>query len=135
MAAEPLCRGIRLSDSPKENFRRNTDFAKDADFQLPVSSPPSTKRLLPRLTARHRYRGFHPNLMDILDKGVYSMKKFAFTSMLVLFAISLASPWLASARPAGRTASGSYRFTLDDDLTKAFEFTVSTDERGVTTGH
>jgi hypothetical protein len=63
------------------------------------------------------------------------MKKFAFASVLVLFAISLASPWLASARSAGPSASGIYRFTLDDDLTKSLEFNASSDERGVTTGH
>lgn len=63
------------------------------------------------------------------------MKKFAFASMLVLFAISVASPWLASARTSGPSASGSYHFTLDDDLAKALEFAASSDERGVTTGH
>lgn len=63
------------------------------------------------------------------------MKKFAFASMLVLFVISAASPWLASARSSGPSASGNYRFTLDDDLTKSLEFTASSDERGTTTGH
>jgi len=63
------------------------------------------------------------------------MKKFAFASMLVLLAISLASPWLASARTSGPSASGNYRFSLDDDLVKVLEFAASSDERGVATGH
>lgn len=38
------------------------------------------------------------------------------------------------AQVAGPSASGTYRFVLDDNLTKSVEFTATTDERGVTTG-
>ena len=62
------------------------------------------------------------------------MKKFAFTSMLMMLALSLASPWLAAARTSGPSASGSYQFVLNDDLRKSVEFSATSDERGAVTG-
>ena len=40
----------------------------------------------------------------------------------------------ATAQTAGPSAAGTYRFVLEDGVTKALEFSASTDERGITTG-
>jgi hypothetical protein len=52
--------------------------------------------------------------------------------ILVLFVISLAAP--GSSASSGPSASGIYRFVLDDDFSKSVEFSASSDERGTTTG-
>lgn len=63
------------------------------------------------------------------------MKTVAFASILTLFLISLAAPWLTTAQTTGPFAGGTYRFVLEDNLTKSVAFNASSDERGVTTGH
>jgi len=62
------------------------------------------------------------------------MKSTGFASISALFLLTLTAPLPATAQTAGPSASGSYRFLLEDDLTKSVEFSASTDERGVTTG-
>ena len=62
------------------------------------------------------------------------MKTIVCASILALFLISLATPRLTTARTSGPSASGSYRFVLEDDLAKSVEFNASSDERGTTTG-
>lgn len=51
-----------------------------------------------------------------------------------LFLLSLTTPQTATAQTPGPSASGSYRFLLEDELTKYAEFDARMDERGVTTG-
>jgi hypothetical protein len=63
------------------------------------------------------------------------MKTVVYASIAMLFLISLASPWSSGAQTAGPFAAGSFRFVLDDDLTKSLEFDARSDERGTTTGH
>lgn len=62
------------------------------------------------------------------------MKKFAYALIVAMFVTSLATPWYASAHQSGPSASGTYRFVMEDDSTKQIEFSATTDERGVTTG-
>jgi hypothetical protein len=62
------------------------------------------------------------------------MKTIAYASIFVLFLLSLATPGSTSARVSGPTASGTYRFAMEDGLTKQIEFNATTDERGTTTG-
>src|SRR5215217_6671594 len=62
------------------------------------------------------------------------MKSTGFAATLALFLLSLTTPPPAAAQTAGPSASGSYRFVLDDELTKSVEFSATTDEKGVTTG-
>ena len=54
------------------------------------------------------------------------------TCLFVFCLVFLALPIVASAQ-AG-TASGKYKFLIDDDAIKSFEFDAKTDERGTTTG-
>lgn len=57
--------------------------------------------------------------------------------IFVLFLMTSATTFsgaLASAQTAGPSASGSYRFVLEDDFSKYVEFNVSSDERGTATG-
>jgi hypothetical protein len=64
------------------------------------------------------------------------MKTIVSLSILVLF-LTLATPGSsssASAQSSGPSASGSYRFVLEDALSKSVEFNASSDERGTTTG-
>ncbi len=61
------------------------------------------------------------------------MKKIACTAILSLLAMSMATPWLASARPGGPSANGSYRFEMGDDFAKSLEFDARSDG-GTTTG-
>ena len=51
--------------------------------------------------------------------------------ILVLFLISVAAP---IAKASGPSASGTYKFVLDDDFSKSVEFSATSDERGTTTG-
>lgn len=61
------------------------------------------------------------------------MKNIVSFSIFVFLLMSLASPVSTHAEP-GSSASGIYRFVLEDDFTKSVEFTASLDERGTTTG-
>lgn len=62
------------------------------------------------------------------------MKITAYVSILALFLICLATPWSSRARVSLPSASGTYRFVLEDELTKQVEFAATWDERGTTTG-
>ena len=54
------------------------------------------------------------------------------TAFFVLCFVFLATPLLASAQTG--TASGRFKFFMDDELLKAFEFDARSDERGGATG-
>jgi hypothetical protein len=58
------------------------------------------------------------------------MKSLGFVSASALLLLGLATTQPAHAQAAG----GTYRFQLDDGLTKSLEFDASTDSRGITTG-
>jgi hypothetical protein len=62
------------------------------------------------------------------------MKKIVFTFLFVLFLMGGLSQRSANAQTSGSSASGTYRFTLEDDLTKQVEFDARLDERGIATG-
>lgn len=65
------------------------------------------------------------------------MKINARVSILVLFLLTIAvtsAGTTANALTSGPSASGSYRFELDDNLAKSVEFTATADERGGATG-
>lgn len=65
------------------------------------------------------------------------MKTIACASIVVLFLISLATPFSgmsASAQPSGPSVNGTYRVVLEDDFAKSIEFSATSDERGATTG-
>ena len=57
-------------------------------------------------------------------------------NVISVFVIGLVAGYVstAGAKTSEPSASGTYRFVLDDDLSKSVEFTATTDERGVTTG-
>lgn len=59
--------------------------------------------------------------------------KSALLSTLFLFLLSFTTTW-AHAQTPGASAGGTYRFVLEDGLTKSLDFSASTDERGTTTG-
>lgn len=62
------------------------------------------------------------------------MKTKACIAILAVFVMSIATPWMTSAHASGPSASGTYRFVMEDGPTKQVEFNATTDERGVTTG-
>ncbi|MGB9180712.1 MAG: hypothetical protein WCB68_15885 [Pyrinomonadaceae bacterium] len=62
------------------------------------------------------------------------MKNVFCVLILALFLLSLSTPQLTTAQTGGPSASGSYKFILEDDLTKYVEFDARTDEKGTTTG-
>jgi hypothetical protein len=65
------------------------------------------------------------------------MKTIACASIVVLFLMSLATPFSsmsAGAQTSGPSASGIYKFVLEDNFTKFVEFKAASDERGTTTG-
>lgn len=62
------------------------------------------------------------------------MKKIALASILSLCILSLAAPRWAAAQTPAQSASGSFRFLLEDGLSRYVEFNSMTDERGVTSG-
>ena len=62
------------------------------------------------------------------------MKITGFASVFALSLLSLMTPQMATAQTEGPSASGTYRFLLEDDLVKSLEFSVATDARGTTTG-
>lgn len=61
------------------------------------------------------------------------MLKRPFPSLLIMCLVLLAAPTLTSAQ-AG-SASGTYKFVMEDGLVKYLEFDVRTDERGGTSGY
>src|SRR6185436_16093350 len=62
------------------------------------------------------------------------MKTIAYVAIFALFLITIATPWSARARVSLPSASGTYRFVLEDELTKQVEFSATWDERSNTTG-
>ncbi|HKO96188.1 MAG TPA: hypothetical protein VJU86_04310 [Pyrinomonadaceae bacterium] len=62
------------------------------------------------------------------------MKTIALASMFTLVLLSLSTNWSTSARVSGPSANGTYRFALEDGLTKQIEFDARLDERGTATG-
>jgi hypothetical protein len=58
--------------------------------------------------------------------------KITVSVILALFLVSLVAPF-ANAE-GGPSASGIYKFVLDDDFSKSVEFSAISDERGTTTG-
>lgn len=62
------------------------------------------------------------------------MRTSGFTTLSILFLLIFTAPQWVHAQTPGASASGTYRFLLEDDLTKSLDFSASTDERGVTTG-
>lgn len=62
------------------------------------------------------------------------MKSMARVLLPSLLLLTLATQHPTSAQTGGPAASGVYRFTLEDDLTRTIEFDARTDERGTTTG-
>ena len=60
------------------------------------------------------------------------MLKRVFASPFILCLVFLATPSLASAQG---TASGSYKFIMEDRVTKYLEFDARSDERGTATGY
>jgi hypothetical protein len=65
------------------------------------------------------------------------MKTILSDLISVLFIMSLITAGAsmpASAQPSGPSASGTYRFLLEDDSSKTVEFNATSDERGTATG-
>lgn len=62
------------------------------------------------------------------------MKTIVNFSIFVFLLMSLASPVSTLAQTGGPSASGTYRFVMEDDVTKSVEFSARSDERGATTG-
>jgi hypothetical protein len=65
------------------------------------------------------------------------MKTIVRNVISVLFVIGLVTgcaSMTAGAQISGPSASGTYRFVLEDDSSKSVEFNATTDERGATTG-
>ena len=65
------------------------------------------------------------------------MKTIVRNVISVLFATGLVTvcAGMAAAAPAsGPSASGTYRFVLEDGFSKSVEFSATSDERGTTTG-
>ncbi|MDX6611532.1 MAG: hypothetical protein QOD75_718 [Blastocatellia bacterium] len=62
------------------------------------------------------------------------MKTIGYAAIFSLLVMSIATPWTSSAHPSGPSASGNYRFTLEDDMAKTVEFSATADERGTATG-
>jgi hypothetical protein len=65
------------------------------------------------------------------------MKTIVRNLISVLFAIGLVTgcaSMAAAAQMSGPSASGTYRFALEDGLSKSVEFSATSDERGATTG-
>ena len=63
------------------------------------------------------------------------MKSIFYALILALFLLSFATSQLATAQTGGQAATGSYKFILEDDLTKYVEFDAKTDDKGTTTGY
>lgn len=63
------------------------------------------------------------------------MKIRANASILAIFVLILVAPQLSLAQTAGPASYGTYRFSLEDGLTKYVEFDARTDKEGITTGY
>jgi hypothetical protein len=62
------------------------------------------------------------------------MKKLGYALLFTLGLIGLATPWSTRAHGSLPSTSGTYKFVLEDELTKQVEFSATRDERGTTTG-
>jgi hypothetical protein len=65
------------------------------------------------------------------------MKTIVRNVISVLFVIGLVTGYAsmaAAAQASGPSASGTYRFVMEDGFSKSVEFSATSDERGVTTG-
>ncbi|HVG28656.1 MAG TPA: hypothetical protein VM864_02950 [Pyrinomonadaceae bacterium] len=62
------------------------------------------------------------------------MKSRVCASILALILVGFAPPRPTAAQAPGQSASGVYKFLLEDNLAKYVEFAASTDEKGNTTG-
>jgi hypothetical protein len=62
------------------------------------------------------------------------MKNVGLGSALTLFLLSLATAPATHAQTPGQSASGIFRFLLEDDLLKSVDFDVRTDEKGFASG-
>lgn len=62
------------------------------------------------------------------------MRTSGFITLSILFLLIFTAPQRAHAQTPGASASGTYRFLLEDGLTKSLDFSASTDDRGTTTG-
>ena len=65
------------------------------------------------------------------------MKTIMRGAISVLFMMGLISVYASmptGAQTSGPSASGSYRFLLEDEFSKSVEFSATSDERGTTTG-
>jgi hypothetical protein len=62
------------------------------------------------------------------------MKSIACVSVLVLLLVCSATTRLSSAQTGRQSASGTYKFIMEDDLTKAVDFSAASDDKGVVTG-
>jgi hypothetical protein len=62
------------------------------------------------------------------------MKNIACGLVLMLLLVCSAATRTGTAQTAGSSASGSYKFIMEDNLVKTVEFSASTDDRGNTTG-
>jgi hypothetical protein len=82
----------------------------------------------------HKLRPEHPT---VNKKEFCSMKTIVRNLISVLFVMALVTGYAtraAAGHMSGPSASGTYRFVLENDLSKSVEFNATTDERGVTTG-
>jgi len=62
------------------------------------------------------------------------MKSIACVSVLVLLLVCSATTRLSSAQTGRQSASGTYKFIMEDDLTKSVDFSAVSDDKGVVTG-
>ncbi|MFL6230103.1 MAG: hypothetical protein ACJ741_15130 [Pyrinomonadaceae bacterium] len=62
------------------------------------------------------------------------MKRVAFASTLVLLLFCSATTRLSTAQTGNQSASGTYKFIMEDDLTKYLDFSASSDDKGNVTG-
>jgi hypothetical protein len=62
------------------------------------------------------------------------MKRIACVSILVLLVLCSTTTRRGAAQVGNQSASGTYKFIMEDNLTKYIEFSVSSDDKGVATG-
>jgi hypothetical protein len=62
------------------------------------------------------------------------MKRIACASMLMLLLLCSVTTRLSSAQTGRQSASGTYKFIMEDDLTKSVDFSAVSDDKGVVTG-
>ncbi len=63
-----------------------------------------------------------------------TIARYVISGLVLMSLVAAYASLPASAQISGPSASGSYRFVLDDDLSKSVEFNATSDERGTTTG-